>query len=154
VFYEIEVVLEDAGYPPRFRLAEEGVAPRIASVAIVDPVLEETLWWVVPTSFNSIAATVEEVTEEDVDELADAEPIDPIEDLPPSDPRHRAAIEARDRLSETAFPELQQFTYGTVPPGFKQVKPTGMPFTLTPGKQYALAVIGPGGHGALDFQVK
>jgi hypothetical protein len=149
----IAIVIDDTGNPPRFRLTEGDSAPRITSAVVVDMSIEKPIWWLVPASFTAVHSfTVADVTAADVDALADAEPLDPIEDLPPSDPRHKAAIAERDAL-ETASPLLGSLTYGVVPPGFRQASPETGLVVLVPGRSYGLTVMGPGGHGGIEFQV-
>ena len=129
-------------------------APRITSAAVVDMSTEKPIRWLVPASFTAVLPfTSADVTAADVEALADAEPLDSIEDLPPSDPRHRAAIAERDVL-ETASPLLRSLTYGVVPPGFRQASPKTGLVVLVPGRSYGLTVMGPGGHGGIEFQVK
>src|SRR5262249_27983015 len=152
VFNTITIVWE-GGAPPRFRLSEEGSPPRVASVAVLDVELEQPIWWVVPVSFTDLLPfTVEETSPEDLNALADEEPIDPIEDLPQSDPRHQAAIPARDVANERAFPVLETLAYGVVPSGFRQASPNGEVTALIPGRAYSIAVMGPGGHGQVAFR--
>jgi hypothetical protein len=151
---EIVVVLEDSRNPPRFRLAEHDSPPRIVTAAVVDVAAEEPIWSLVPLSFSTVLPfTIPEVTAEDVADLADQEPVDPIEDLPPSDPRHQEALASRARLEENT-PALASLTYGVVPSGFRQASPQSGVSALVPGRLYHLMVIGPGGHGSLAFQVE
>jgi hypothetical protein len=152
---EIAIVLEGDTDPPRFHLSEGASPPRIASAAVVDEETEQPVWWLVPGSFTAVLPfTIEEVTPQDVEDLADAEPFDPIEDLPPSDPRHKAAITDRDESNESAFPPLASLTYGVVPPGFRQASPEDRVEALVPGRAYNLTVMGPSGSGSIGFRVK
>jgi hypothetical protein len=154
VFSEIAIVV-DEGNPPRFDLTEGGSPPRLATVAVVDIDTDEPIWLLVSDSFTTVLPfTIHEVTPEEVDARADEEPIDPIEDLPPSDPRHREAIAARDSVNDAAFPVLGTLTYGVVPPGFRQASPGAGVVALVPGRSYNLFVMGPGGHGSVAFQAK
>jgi hypothetical protein len=149
----IAIVIDDKGNPPRFRLAQGDSAPRITSAVVVDMSTEKPIWWLVPASFTAVHSfTSADVSAADVEALADAEPLDPIEDLPPPDPRHRAAIAQRDAL-ETASPLLGSLTYGVVPLGFRQASPETGLVALVPGRSYGLTVMGPGGHGGIQFQV-
>lgn len=152
MFGEIQIAVEDA-YPARFHLREEGAPPRVAAVAVVDIQSEEVIWWLVPASFSTVQVPfTTDVTPEDVEALADAEPYDPIEDLPPSDSRHQAAIERRDSINEAAFPVLDSLTIGVVPSGFRQATPGTGVAALVRGRAYALTVMGPGGHGQIEFR--
>ena len=152
MFNEIAIVLEDTD-PPRFRLAEDGSPPPVTSAAIVDIATEQPIWWLVPASFVTVLPFTMDVSQEEIEALADEEPIDPIEDLPSSDPRHQAAIAARDSANETMFPVLKSLTYGVVPSGFRQVSPENGVNALVPGKAYSLTIMGPGGHGHIAFHV-
>jgi hypothetical protein len=154
VFSEIAIAVEE-GNPPRFSLTESGSPPRLATVAVVDVDTEQPIWWLVPASFAAVLPfTTDEITAEEIDALADAEPIDPIEDLPPSDLRHREAIAVRDSVNDAAFPVLGTLTYGVVPPGFRQASPEAGIAALVPGRSYTLTVMGPGGHGSVAFRVE
>ena len=151
---EIVVVLEEGGKRPRFRLAEDGSPPRITSAAVVDVAADQPIWWLVPASFSvALPFTVEEPTAAEVDDLADDTSVDPIEDLPPSDPRHQDALAVRGRMNESS-PQLASLTYGVVPEGFRQASPESGITALLPGRVYHLTVIGPGGHGSLAFEAK
>jgi len=155
VLDEIVITVEDDGNPPRFRLAEDDAPPRLASAVVTELGVEAPIWWIVPAAFSvAFPVTAEEITPEEVEDLADSEPFDPIEDLPPSDPRHRAAIEGRDQVNDRAFPVLGSLTYGIVPTGFRQAATQADIAALVPGRSYGLTVIGPGGHGSVLFQVK
>lgn len=151
---QIVIVLEDSSSRPRFRLGERDSPPRIVGAAVLDAAAEAPMWALAPASFSAeLPFTIPEVTTESVAELADQEPVDPIEDLPPSDPRHQEALESRSRLLEST-PFLASLTYGVVPSGFRQVSPQSGVSVLVPGRLYHLMVIGPGGHGSLAFQVE
>ena len=152
---EIAIAIDDDHDPPRFRLTEGGSPPRIASAVVLDIGTEQPIWWLLPTSFTAaLAFTTDEMTAEEVDELPDAEPLDPIEDLPPSHPQHRQGIAARGSANDAAFPVLGALIYGVVPPGFRQASPETGVTALVPGRPYNLTVMGPDGHGSLTFQVK
>ena len=152
---EIAIVVEGDTDPPRFHLSEGASVPRIASAAVVDEETEQPVWLLVPESFTAVLPfTIEEVTSQDVEDLADTQPFDPIEDLPPSDPRHQAAITHRDESNERAFPPLASLTYGVVPPGFRQASPADRVEPLVPGRAYNLTVFGPSGSGSIEFRAK
>ena len=152
MFNEIVVTMDGQSNPPRFQLTEGGLRPRVASVAVIDVGAERPVWWLVPASFTAVPFTMGEVTAEHVDALADGEPIDPIEDLSPSDPRHQEAIAVRESLV-SAFPELGAVTYGVVPDGFRQTTPERGVTALVPGQSYNLVVMSSGGHGGIVFEV-
>jgi hypothetical protein len=115
---------------------------------------DQLIWRLVPVSFASEALiTIGAVLPAEMNESADEEPLDPIEDLPPSDPRHLAAIEERHRLV-TAFPVLESLTYGIIPPGFRQATPGPAAPALVPGRSYSLSVMGPDGYGGVTFRMK
>ena len=152
MFNDIAIIIEK-GNPPRFRLAEDGAAPRITTAAVMDMEAERPVWWLVPSSFTEVHSFTTDVSSEEVESLADAEPFDPIEDLPPSDPRHQEAIAMRDLANEHMSPILEWLTYGVVPSGFRQAAPDGDVAPLVRGRSYSLSVMGPGGHGQLTFHV-
>ena len=157
--HELTVRLEwQAAGQPEFRLTRAaGVAPRIASVSVASVTAtteEDAAWSLVASSFEVLAFTVSEPTEEDIDWLASAEPFDPLEDLPPSDPRHQQAIRLRDSSDSMAVPVLENLVYGLVPDGFRQTAPQGAAAPLVPGQSYRIFAIGPEGFGSLEFRVE
>jgi hypothetical protein len=152
---EIAIRLVQAGPRPSFALEVGLQAPRVATVAVTDLGTDRPVWWLVPESFHAVLPfTLGEVSKEDVEHLADAEPLDPIEDLPPSDPRHKAALRDRDPSNESVFPRLGAFTYGVIPARFRQAAPEGGVDLLAKGRRYAVVVMGPEGHGGLEFLVE
>jgi hypothetical protein len=82
-------------------------------------------------------------------------PVDSIEDLPPSDPRHQAALR-RMLLDQPALMEqLDVVTYGVVPPGFVQVHPAdGSVVALRGQASYAFSVDALGEHGIVVFELE
>jgi len=155
VMDEIAIKLVQAGPQPSFALEVGLQAPRVSSVAVTEIGTDRFVWWLVPESFNAVPPfTIGEVSKEDVENLADAEPLDPIEDLPPSDPRHKAALRERDLSNESVFPRLGALTYGVIPARFRQAAPEGGVDLLSKGRRYAVVVMGPEGHGGLEFVVE
>lgn len=155
MFREIAIVLEAGGAAPRFRLAAaDGAAPKVMMVALSDASTEQPIWWLVPAGFTSVQPiTIEEVDDADVEGLADLDEVDPLEDLPPSDPRHIQALEQRERESSGILISLPTVTYGEVPPGFRQALPDSGPApALVHGRDYVLTVMGGGDAGHLPFR--
>jgi hypothetical protein len=123
-------------------------------VAVTDAVAEEPIWWLVPAGFVSVQAfTIGEVDEGHIRDVAAIDDVDPIEDLPPSDPRHQGALEERAALERDTLLPLPVITYGEVPDGFSQAVPKDRAApSLVAGRQYLLTVMGGGDAGQCHFK--
>lgn len=142
---EVAITLEVGGPVPQFGLSRpDGSPPRIVTIGVADMAAEEPLWWLVPASFTSVFPfTVGDVSEAEVDALAAGDYIDPLEDLPPSDPLHQWAVRQREDVEQRVFVSLRTLTYGIVPMGFRQAVPQhGPPPPLIPGREYAVQAMG------------
>lgn len=153
---EITIILESTGPMPRFRLrAPDGGVPRVTSVTIVELASEEPVWWVLPAAFaqaETLRFEVSEPSEHDVARLASQEEMDPLEDLPPTDPRHQRALRERAEIEQATLVPLSTITYGILPEGFRQVLPGEGPAPqLTHDGSYGIHVMGAGVAGYLAF---
>jgi hypothetical protein len=142
---EITVTLDRRGDAPRFHLrSKDGAVPRVMMVVFVEIDSGEPVWVLAPAAFVPLPFTVvPDLTEEDLRELSEAGDIDPIEDLPPSDPRHQNALRERDAAVERSWIPLDAVTYGTVPQAFRQALPAdGVAPTLVVGRAYGIQILG------------
>ena len=154
MFADIEITLELVDSKPTFRLRTgKGDVPRVTMVAVTEVSTDETQWWLVPQSFTEVHPfTIGEVDAASVESFAAMDDIDPIEDLPASDPRHQRALAETAALEEAVLIALPTFVYGEVPPGFRQGHPTEGPAPpLAPGREYHLLVMGGSDAGHLAF---
>ncbi len=178
---EIGIVVESDTNPPRFRLALAGGGiPGVAFAVVTDPSTFLPLWciaarryqeevgvrFIEPSTDDPDDTDTDEMTFDPVEDLPPDDPrhqaglvalmpTDPIEDLPPSDPRHQAALH-RMLLDEATLMEgLEVVTYGVVPPGFVQVHPPdGSVVPLQAQTSYAFSVDALGEHAIVVFEVK
>ena len=155
---EIGIVVESDTNPPRFRLALAGGGiPGVAFAVVTDPSTFLPLWCIAARRYQEevgvrfIEPSTNDADDTDTDEMT----FDPVEDLPPSDPRHQAALH-RMLLDEATLMEgLEVVTYGVVPPGFVQVHPPdGSVVPLQAQTSYAFSVDALGEHAIVVFEVK
>jgi hypothetical protein len=155
MFGEIAVTLEAAGPRPRFAFrAPDGALPAVTMLALSDMTTEELIWWLVPAGFVSeLPFTVTEPAESRIEAFSRSSGLDPIEDLPPSDPRHQRALQEQDAFVHAVLVPLSEVTYGEVPHGFRQARPRGAAAPpLIPGRRYGLLVAGGSDSGRLVFE--
>jgi hypothetical protein len=148
VLGEISITIAISRPAPRFRLTGlNGGVPRVTFLVVTDVPTQEVVWWLVPPGFVSVAPfRVGEVDERAVPALAASDELDPIEDLPPSDPRHQRGHKERESLERNVLIPLGAVTYGEIPPGFRQARPeTGHAPALVPDREYVLMVMGSDG---------
>jgi hypothetical protein len=70
------------------------------------------------------------------------EGVDPIEDLPPSDPRRRVAEAHMEDAAHLLRPWVSSVEYGSLPVGFQQVLPRDSgPVPLCSGRRYRVLVL-------------
>jgi hypothetical protein len=178
---EIGIVVESRADPPRFRLtAAGGGVPAVAFAVFTDPETFLPLWCIAARRYHEEVGIhfIEPSNGEARDELdPDEITFDPVEDLPPHDPRHQAALLAltpgdstedlpssdprhqaalrRMLLDEATLMErLDVVTYGVVPPGFVQVHPPdGDVVALQARTSYAFSVDALGEHGIVVFEL-
>jgi hypothetical protein len=166
----IAVTLVSAASPLAFRLAELGGGEaQVAQLIVSDAASGAPVWWIVSQPWAEAVsftpAWIDVTANPDAEPVPDAlddDAIDPIEDLPPSDPRHQAALRGtvdpledlpvsdprhqdalrRLRVDELALRQpLALVTYGIVPPGFREVYPgTGDPQPLSTSSSYVVLV--------------
>src|SRR5262245_37242355 len=109
--HEIIVTLEATEPAPRFRFAlPNGSEPRLTTIIVRAMSEADPLWWLMPSAFELVPSAFEhmsdapieivEPSEAEMEELAARAELDPLEDLPPDDPRHQAALRTRDELVE------------------------------------------------------
>jgi hypothetical protein len=179
---EIGIVVESRANPPRFRLAAAGGGvPAVAFAVVTDPATFRPLWCIAARRYHEEVGVhfIEPSTREGRDELDPDEitfdpvedlppddprhqaallalrPSDPIEDLPPADPRHQAALRRMLLDEATLMERLDVVTYGVVPPGFVQVHPTdGAVVALRAQIPYAFSVDALGEHGIVVFEIQ
>lgn len=154
---EIKISLDATDPTPRFRLeAPDGAPPRVTSVTVIDLTSEKPIWWLMPEAFSKVLPLeISEPSEREIDELASGEEIDPIEDLPPTDPRHQLALRERVALEERTQIPLPTLSYGVVPTGFRQALPQGAAAPLLkPGGSYGIHAMGAGVAGYLAFETR
>ena len=152
---EIKITLEATESTPQFRLqASDGGVPRVTSVTVLDLASEQPVWWLLPEAFTTaLPFEISEPSEQEVAQLASVEEIDPLEDLPPTDPRHQMALRERAELEERTLVPLSSVSYGVVPRGFRQALPEEGPAPLLKhGRAFAIHVMGAGVVGYLAFQ--
>lgn len=152
---EITITLEAKEPTPRFRLRDaDGGVPRVTSITVLDLTSDKPVWWVLPASFNVVLPfEVSEPSEHAIERLASQADIDPLEDLPPSDPRHQLALRERAELQERTLIPLSVISYGVVPPGFRQALPREGPApVLRHDGGYAIHAMGASVAGYLAFQ--
>jgi hypothetical protein len=178
---DIGIVVESRANPPRFRLAATGGSvPAVAFAVVTDSATLLPLWCIAARRYQEEVgvhfiepSTGEARDELDPDELTfdpveDLPPDDPrhqaallalvpsdsIEDLPPSDPRHQAALRRMLLDQATLMERLDVVTYGVVPPGFVQVHPPdGSVVALRAQTSYAFSVDALGEHGIVVFEL-
>jgi hypothetical protein len=156
-----------------------GGAPQLAQFRVTEEQSNRPVWWVVAqawadaVSFQPVwFSTSDETDLEDDLEDADYGP-DPVEDLPPSDPRHQEALvgledpiedlPASDPRHQAALRRLHTdelalrqalgfVVYGVVPPGFREVCPgSSGPEVLSSGLRYAVVADGLTEEGSVAF---
>jgi hypothetical protein len=172
---EIEIVVEPAQPWPRFRLsAAGGTAPLLTHVTVSEA--GSRVVWCVATvrysdevglAFVEFDGGPEPPEDERLDPLEDLPPsdprheaalqarLDPIEDLPPSDPRHRAALRRMQVDEDELQAPLERLEYGVVPPGFRQVHPPrGQAPPLVRGASYLVSAVGTAGSGTAVFRLE
>ena len=152
---DITIIINGGEPGPRFRLlAPDGGVPRITSVTVLDLGSEQPIWWLLVDAFSeAMSFEIVEPSEADIEQLASIDEIDPLEDLPSTDPRHRRALQERDEFEERTLILLGDVTYGVVPAGFRQVLPqVGPAPSLKGGGSYGIHVMGAGMAGYLPFE--
>jgi hypothetical protein len=157
--HEIIVTLEATEPAPRFRFAlANGSEPRLTSIMVRGEAETEPLWWLMAGDFVHVPSAgfeIVEPSEAEIEGMAASAGLDPLEDLPPDDPRHQAALRARDELVESTQIPLRTLSYGTVPSGFRQGMPASGPAPeLVRGGRYTIHVCGRGlsDYGSLEFE--
>jgi hypothetical protein len=153
---------------------------QVAQLIVSDAASRTPMWWIVSQPW----ADAVDFRPMWIDFTPDADPaeqtaapddhgLDPIEDLPPSDPRHQAALRgpidpiedlpARDprhqdalrrlRIDQLALRQpLAVVTYGVVPAGFREVYPgDGPPQALSASSSYVVFVDGLVNEGKIAF---
>jgi hypothetical protein len=155
VFNEIAITLDDGSAPARFRLAtKEGQPPRVTMLVVVEAATETPVWCLMPVGGErSSGVILTEVTDADIRAFSQEEMQDPLEDLPPSDPRHQWALREHERVQSALLIPVDLVTYGIVPPGFQQAMPErGSAPALKRGSAYVVQAMGGGDAGHLEFE--
>jgi len=179
----IGITLLSGAFPPTFRFAlADGREPAVTQVILSDARSHRPVWWIVSQRWAEALSFqpmwIEAGTNSDiqsVDAQGSDDIVDPIEDLPPSDPRHQAALQARLdpiedlpagdprhqsalqrlRIDEIALRQpLAVVTYGVVPPGFRDVYPGNRkPPTLSAATSYVVFADGLINEGKTTFSL-
>jgi hypothetical protein len=179
----IEITLLSTTPDLTFRLATgEGGTPQVAQFIVSDVLTRRPVWWLVSRAWADAVSfrpmwidfLPDSAPETRTDSGFDNE-VDLIEDLPPSDPRHQAALRgpvdpiedlpASDARHQDALRRLDidtlglrqplaLVTYGVVPSGFREAYPgTGAPRATTGGGSYVLFVDGLISEGKMAFSL-
>jgi hypothetical protein len=121
--------------------SRSGSPPRVEGVTVFDLELERTCWMLLPSARAGKAETWEQRMS--AAGLRVPQGVDPIEDLPPTDPRYRIAEHHMLDMVEQGRVELSSLVYGVVPPGFAQITPDeSSAMALEAGHRYEITISG------------
>jgi hypothetical protein len=176
----IAITILSTSFPPTLRVASAGAGEAPLAQLIVSAADSGApVWWIVAQAWADAVAFHPMWVDVTPDDSEDEPPkfqdygLDPIEDLPPSDPRHQAALRgsidpledlpATDPLHQEALRRLRidelalrqplgVVTYGVVPEGFRQVHPAeGAVPVLTALSSYVVSADGLVNEGKIGF---
>src|SRR5262245_30672230 len=129
---ELTVHRSGAGASVTFELA--GGPAEALMIVMVEEGVEQPTWWLASDAFNAVLPYT--VDDEEPESLSSAD-----EGVIANALLARGADPASLEAARGANRPLRSFTYGIVPPGFRQVIPAGAPAPLEPGKRYSVSIV-------------